>query len=170
MPSPSMIGATGPVDPALARSFYDGWLDAWNGPDPERVKRIITEDFVLESPTTRHTGWSVQGHDASRDYIAYVKRAYPDLLFEQTFEPMFSATEPRVAYYWRGWGTFTGTFDPPGITGDGRPFEFEGVEVFDFRDGRACQLRAAYDLLGLMRQLGIYKGWTRSEAAKDRAA
>jgi steroid delta-isomerase-like uncharacterized protein len=153
----------GPVDEKFADTWYQGWLDAWNSHDPKTVIPLITEDFILESPTTRHTGWKVQGHDASVKYLAYVMEAYPDLIWERTFSPMFAKNEQRVAYYWRGWGTFSGTLNPPGIKGNGKSFEFSGVEVFDFRDGRACQLRAAYDLLGLMRQIDVYKGWTKSE-------
>jgi len=153
-----------PVDPEFAARWYQGWLDAWNSHDPRQVIPLITEDFILESPTTRHTGWFVQGHDATVKYLAYVMNAYPDLKWEQVFTPMYSATEARAAFYWRGWGTFSGVLNPPSIKGNGRSFEFSGVEVFDFRGQRATQLRAAYDLLGLMRQIGVYKGWTASDA------
>lgn len=167
MTLPSTTPDSTPVDHAFAAHWYQGWLDAWNSHDPKQVIPLITEDFILESPTTRHTEWFVQGHEASVDYLAYVMRAYPDLKWERTFEPMYSTTEARAAFYWRGWGTFSGTLSPPGVPGNGRKFEFSGVEVFDFRGGRACQLRAAYDLLGLMRQLDIYKGWSAASAPRS---
>ena len=147
-----------PLDPAeraAAVAWYDRWLEAWTLQDPDLIKPLVTDDFVLESPTTRHTGWVVVGPDQARDYLAYVKRAYPDVAWERTLPPMFAEDEPRVAFWWRGWGTFTGVLDPPGIRGTGRPFTFEGIEVFDFRDGRATRLRAAYDLHGLMKQVGV---------------
>ena len=50
-----------------------------------------------------------------------------------------------------------GRIDPPGIEGTGRAFEFAGHEVFDFRGDRACRLYATYDLLGLMKQIGLYR-------------
>jgi len=144
-----------PSERAAAVEWYDRWLKAWSSQDPDTVRPLVTDDFVLESPTTRHTGWVVVGPDQTRDYLAYVVRAYPDITWERTLPPMFAEDEPRVAFWWRGWGTFTGVLDPPGIPGTGRAFSFEGIEVFDFRDGRATRLRAAYDLHGLMKQIGV---------------
>ena len=46
------------------------------------------------------------------------------------------------------------------MPGTGLPFAFSGLEVFDFRGDRACALNASYDLLGLMRQIGVYRGAT----------
>jgi steroid delta-isomerase-like uncharacterized protein len=138
-----------------AVEWYDRWLAAWTGRDPDLIMPLVADDFVLESPTTRHTGWRVVGKEQTRDYLAYVKRAYPDVAWERTLPPMFAEDEPRVAFWWRGWGTFTGVLDPPGIQGTGQAFSFEGIEVFDFRDGLATRLRAAYDLHGLMKQIGV---------------
>lgn len=150
--------STAPIDRNFATSWYlDGWIDCWNSNRPERVLQLVTEDFVLDSPTTRHTGWSVRGHRATQDYIRYVLTAYPDLQWEVTAPPMFSDSEPRVCYSWRGTGHFSGRLEPPGIQGTGRPFEFAGHEVFEFRGDRACKLYATYDLLGLMKQIGVYR-------------
>lgn len=148
-----MSTTTGPVDHAAALTWYHGWLDAWNSHDPEQVRPLLTDDFVLESPTTRHTGWSVVGPDQTVDYVTYVLNAYPDLMWERMLPPMYADDEPRASFWWRGTGHFTGRLDPPGIDGTGRPFAFEGIEVFDFRSGRACRLRAGYDLHGLMKQI-----------------
>ena len=159
-----------PLDHEFASNWYQGWIDAWNSHDPKQVVPLITEDFILESPTTRHTGWFVQGHEATCKYLAYVMNAYPDLVWERLFTPMYSAVDHRAAFYWVGRGTFSGTLAPPGIKGNGKAFEFSGVEVFDFRGKRASMLRAAYDLLGLMRQIDVYKGWSASQAAVDARA
>jgi len=153
---PALIASsTGTLNHAAAHDWYDRWLAAWSSGDPETIRPLITDDFVLESPTTRHTGWSVVGPDQTRDYLAYVFRAYPDIAWERTLPGMFSDDEPRAAFWWRGTGHFTGVLDPPGIAGTGRGFVFEGVEVFDFRGDRATRLRAAYDLHGLMKQIGV---------------
>ncbi|HEX4109031.1 MAG TPA: nuclear transport factor 2 family protein [Solirubrobacteraceae bacterium] len=146
------------VDASIAQRFYDGWLDAWNQDDSDSVFAIVTEDFVLSSPTTRLTGMPVDNAEALRDYIVYIRSAYPDLIFTQTGPPMFALDEPTVGFPWRGTGTFKGALRPPGIIGTGRPFVFTGVEVFTFRGERACHLRASYDLLRLMRQIGVLEG------------
>lgn len=148
------------LDHDFAVRWYQSWIDAWNSHDPDRVQAIVTDDFVLDSPTTRHTGWHVQGPQAASDYVRYVLGAYPDLIWEVTEPPMFAADLPRAAFSWRGTGHFTGTLTPPGIPGTGERFAFAGLEVFDFRGDRACYLNASYDLLGLMRQIGVYRGAT----------
>jgi hypothetical protein len=143
----------GGVDRDVATHWYQGWLDAWNSHDPEQVRPLITEDFALTTPTSTVMGWEVSGADATRDYMAFVVGAYPDLIWAQTGQPLFADDAPRVAFTWRGTGTFSGRMDPPGIDGTGLPFAFTGVEVFDFRGDRACALDVAYDLQGLMRQV-----------------
>lgn len=148
------------VDPDFAVRWYQSWIDAWNSHDPNQVRDIVTEDFILDSPTTRHTGWHVEGPQGACDYVRYVLTAYPDLIWEVTAPPLFTRDVARAAFNWRGTGTFSGRLDPPGVPGTGKPFEFAGLEVFDFRGDRACYLNASYDLLGLMRQIGVYRGAT----------
>lgn len=150
------------LDRDFAVRWYEGWLRAWNDNRPDMVYELLTDDFVLDSPTTRHTGWSVQGHEAAAGYIRYVLAAYPDLRWEVIAPPMFADDAARAAFSWRGTGHFTGRMEPPGLDGTGRAFEFSGLEVFDFRGDRACRLTASYDLLGLMKQIGVY----RSAAAR----
>jgi hypothetical protein len=147
------------LDRSFAEHWYrEGWLRAWNENEPELCAEILTEDFVLDTPTTRHTRSLVRGPRAAADYIRYVLGAYPDLQWEQTAPPLFSDDVARAAFSWRGTGHFTGRLEPPGIDGTGRAFEFAGLEVFDFRGDRACYLNATYDLLGLMKQIGLYRG------------
>lgn len=141
------------VDRDIADRFYAGWLAAWNAHAPDRVLSLVTEDFALTTPTSTSMGWSVDGAEAMRRYVAFVVGAYPDLVWERTGPPLFADGAPRVAFTWRGTGTFGGRMDPPGIDGTGRAFAFTGVEVFDFRGDRACALDVAYDLQGLMRQV-----------------
>jgi hypothetical protein len=136
-----------------ASAWYDRWVAAWNSHDPEQVRPLVTEDFVLLSPTSTQMGWEVHGVDALVRYVRFVIGAYPDLTWRQTGAAMHALDVPRVAFTWRGTGTFTGRMDPPGIDGTGLPFAFTGVEIFDFRDDLACALEVAYDLQGLMRQV-----------------
>jgi steroid delta-isomerase-like uncharacterized protein len=147
---------SGTLDREFAVEWYLKWIRAWNGNDPESVRDFVTEDFILDSPTTRHTGWFVQGWDATSAYISYVLGAYPDLKWEVTAPPMFADEARRAAFSWRGTGHFSGTLTPPGLPGTGKAFDFSGLEVFEFRGDRACRLFASYDLIGLTKQIGIY--------------
>ncbi len=85
--------------------------------------------------------------------MGFVLRAYPDLIWTQAGPPMFSDDTPTAAIPWHGAGTFSGIMDPPGIKGTGRPFAFNGVEVFTFRGDVACGVTVYYDLQNLMRQV-----------------
>ncbi|WP_224390679.1 ester cyclase [Pseudonocardia sp. ICBG1293] len=156
-PSPPAVGEGAAPDPEVALRWYGSWIEAWNSHDPDRVRPLVTEDFVLETPTTRNSGWEVRGPGAAADYMRYVLTAYPDLTWERTGPPLLAPDAPRAAFTWRGTGHFTGTLTPPGIPGTGLPFDFVGVEVFDFRDGRARRLYAGYDLMGLLRQTGVLR-------------
>jgi len=70
---------------------------------------------------------------------------------------MYDDTLRKAAFSWRGTGHFSGRLDPPGLDGTGRAFDFSGLEVFSFRGNRACHLGASYDLIGLMKQIGLYR-------------
>jgi hypothetical protein len=64
--------------------------------------------------------WDVRGIEDTLKYVTFVVRAYPDLLWERTGPPLFADDQPRVAFCWRGTGTFSGRLDPPGIDGTDR--------------------------------------------------
>jgi len=138
-----------------ALHWYAQWLQAWNEHRPEMCHDLLTEDFVLSTPTLRNADGPVSGQAAAADYLRYVIRMYPDLIWELTGPPMFASDAPLAAFTWKGSGHFLGRMDPPGIDGDGSPFAFTGVEVFEFRDERACRLDVSYDLLGLLKQTGV---------------
>jgi hypothetical protein len=145
------------MDREFALRWYRSWLDAWNDNRPELCLGLLTDDFVLSTPTTRNAASGVVGPQGAADYLRYVLAMYPDLTWEMTGAPLFATDTDRVAFTWRGAGHFTGRMDPPGIDGTGRGFEFTGVEVFDFRGERACHLDVSYDLLGLLKQTGVLR-------------
>lgn len=105
------------LDRDFAVDWYAGWIEAWNSNKPQLCDELLTEDFVLDSPTTRHTGWSVRGPAAAKQYIGYVLNAYPDLCWEVIAPPLFSDDAARAAFGWRGTGHFSGRLDPPGGRG-----------------------------------------------------
>jgi hypothetical protein len=149
----STTSAASTVDPALASAWYQRWLEAWNSHEPERLRPLVSDDFVLVTPTSVVMDWDPRGVEDAVRYMAFVVGAYPDLVWERSGPPLHAVDAPRVAFTWRGQGTFSGRMDPPGIDGTGRAFSFTGVEVFDFRDDKACALEVSYDLQGLMRQV-----------------
>jgi hypothetical protein len=147
----------GVLDMAFALAWYQRWLDAWNSHDPDRVKELVTDDFLLQTPTTGITGAEVRGPQGASDYMRFVVTAYPDLIWELIAPPMFRLDVRQAAYTWRGSGHFTGVLEPGGIRGTGNAFSFEGLEIFAFRGERACALNAVYDLATLNRQTGVHE-------------
>jgi SnoaL-like domain len=156
---------TGDLDREFAVAWYQSWVDGWNSYQPERLRPLVTNDFVLSSPTTRHTHWDVTGPDGAEAYMRYVIDAYPDLTWEVVAPPMYTDGYRLAAFSWIGTGHFSGTLNPPGIPGTGRAFEFSGLEVFGFRGRQACYLFACYDLIGLTKQIGIYPTWGGRDGA-----
>lgn len=138
-----------------ATQWYGEWLRAWNEQRPELCQELLTEDFVLSTPTLRNATGALSGPSAAANYLRYVLKMYPDLVWEMTGPPMFASNALRAAFTWKGTGHFLGRMDPPGIDGNGNAFAFTGVEVFEFRGERACHLDVSYDLLGLLKQTGV---------------
>jgi hypothetical protein len=151
----------GVLDPNFAVTWYQRWIDAWNSHEPDRLKELVTDDFVMDTPTTRLTDWVVQGPQSTSDYMRFVITAYPDLVWEVIAPPMFRTDVRQAAFSWRGSGHFSGVLLPAGIQGTGNAFTFEGLEIFAFRGEQACHLNAVYDLATLNKQTGIHHA-TRS--------
>jgi hypothetical protein len=147
----------GVLDPDFAVAWYQRWLDAWNSHQPDRLKELVTDDFVLETPTTRMTGTVARGPQGASDYMRFVVTAYPDLIWEMIAPPMFRMDVREAAFTWRGSGHFSGVLQPAGIPGTGNAFTFEGLEIFAFRGEQVCALDAVYDLATLNKQTGIHR-------------
>jgi len=146
----------GVPDLEFALTWYQRWLDAWNSHEPDRLKELVTDDFVLETPTTRLTHTQAHGRQGASDYMRFVVNAYPDLTWDMTAPPMFRLDARQVAFSWRGTGHFSGVLQPPGLMGTGNAFSFEGLEIFSFREDMACRLNAVYDLATLNKQTGVH--------------
>ena len=63
-----------PLDRSFAVSWYDEWLDCWNSNRPEVVREILTEDFVVDSPTTRHSSTDVRDRRCAHVLLLARKR------------------------------------------------------------------------------------------------
>lgn len=155
--TPLPAAEPGVLDPDLAVAWYQRWLDAWNSHEPDRLKELVTDDFILRTPTTVLTGVTARGPQGASDYMRFVITAYPDLIWTMIAPPMFRLDVRQAAFSWRGTGHFTGVLQPPGIAGTGNAFAFEGLEIFAFRGERVCSLNAVYDLAVLNKQTGIHQ-------------
>ena len=118
----------------------------------DRLLALMSEDIEY-----RDDGWPkpMRGHADVREFLEAIWRAVPDMTFELLSGPYVIPGEPRAAFHWRGGGTHTGPLEPPGFAPTGRRWELDGVDFHEYRDGRACKLRIAFDMLSVSRQLGL---------------
>jgi steroid delta-isomerase-like uncharacterized protein len=149
-PADTTSGATPSIE--WIRDFTPQWLDAWNSHEVDRLLALMSEDIEY-----RDDGWPkpMRGHADVREFLEAIWRAVPDMTFELLSGPYVIPGEPRAAFHWRGGGTHTGPLEPPGFAPTGRRWELDGVDFHEYRDGRVCKLRIAFDMLSVSRQLGL---------------
>jgi steroid delta-isomerase-like uncharacterized protein len=134
------------------RDFTPRWLEAWNSHEPARLLALMSEDVEYRDDSWPKT---MRGHADVREFLEAIWRATPDMTFELLSGPYVIPGEPRAAFHWRGFGTHTGLLEPPGFAPTGRRWELDGVDFHEYRDGRVCKLRIAFDMLSASRQLGL---------------
>ena len=134
------------------RDFTPRWLEAWNSHEPDRLLALMSEDIEYRDDSWPKT---MRGHADVREFLEAIWRAMPDMTFELLSGPYVIPGEPRAAFHWRGWGTQTGPLEPPGFAPTGRRWELDGADFHEYRDGRVCKLRIAFDMLSASRQLGL---------------
>jgi steroid delta-isomerase-like uncharacterized protein len=132
--------------------FIARWLDAWNSHEVDRVLECLTDDVEI-----RDDSWPqpMHGHADVREFLEALWRAVPDMTFELLDGPYLIPGQPRASFRWRGSGTFTGPMSPPGFAPTGRRWEVDGADFQEYRDGRICNLRVAFDMMTVARQLGV---------------
>ena len=134
------------------RDFATQWIDACNSHEVNRLLALMSEDIEY-----RDDAWPkpMRGHADVREFLEAGWRAFPDMTFELLSGPYVIPGEPRAAFHWRGWATHTGPLEPPGLAPTGRRWEIDGADFHEYRDGRVCKLRIAFDMLSISRQLGL---------------
>jgi ketosteroid isomerase-like protein len=97
----------------------DRYNDAWNAQDVEEIARYHHPEIVFQNHTA---GERVEGAEAVSAHIAGIFAGWPDLHFRG-----------RRAYYGDDFvvSEWTATATHP----DGRKLEWDGIDVFPFRDG-----------------------------------
>jgi steroid delta-isomerase-like uncharacterized protein len=141
----------GPLDAGFLDDFSHRWLDAWNRRDGRALGELCTEDVEFFDPAIQ----TVHGRAAVAAWVAQCATAFPDYRFEEPEPPYIARDTPKAIAPWRMTGTNTGPLDPPGFAATGKAVVIEGVDHWWFRDGLVARYRADYDLMGVMRQLGI---------------
>src|SRR4029078_9497767 len=132
------------------RDFATQWIDAWNSHEVERLLAPMSDDIEYRDDARPKP---MRRHADVREFLEASWRAFPDMTFELLGGPYVIPGEPRAAFHLRGLATHTGPLEPPGLTPPGRRWEIEGADFHEYRDGRVCKLRIAFDMLSVSRQL-----------------
>jgi steroid delta-isomerase-like uncharacterized protein len=125
---------------AAAQRFYAEVID---GKNIEVIDELLTPDGV------DHTFGS-QGIEASKQFFAMLRRAFPDLHVE--VHDLIAEGElvaARVTYS----GTQQGEF--VGIPATGRQARVSGVDFFRMQGGRQAEHWGGPDMASLLQQLGV---------------
>lgn len=122
---------------------------AWAGRDAKALAATYADDAAINSPMFPHA----DGRDAIEQSFEKLFRVFPD--WEITLDdPCISGD--RAMQVCKVRGTQRGEF--MGIPGTGKRLEFDGVLIYDLRDGLIGRERRIYDFTGVLIQLGVLRG------------
>jgi len=93
------------------------------------------------------------GREDWRKAIAMYREAFADS--HVTFEE-FLVSGDRIAGRWRAAGTHTGPL--PGLAPTGKPIVISGITIYRIAEGKIREAWEELDLLGMWRQIGVFKG------------
>jgi steroid delta-isomerase-like uncharacterized protein len=126
--------------------FADEWLAAWNSHETERVFALLDEDIVWDDPVFWHE--VVHGRDNMRPYMDKIWAAMPDVAFSE-IERFTNGDGSRGLVLFEQTGHGPAKLDPT------RTFRSHGCDIFlAFRNGKLAHYLAAYDVVGMLEQLG----------------
>ena len=131
----------------LDRTFFDGYLAAWNQHDPAAVASYMAEGAVYEDVAL---GRVLRGPSEVAAFVEEATRSSSDFRFEDV---SLFATGNDYANEWIMVGT--NDRDLPGLPATGRTFRVRGASVGRVNtDGKILENRDYYNLAELLMQLG----------------
>jgi steroid delta-isomerase-like uncharacterized protein len=143
----------------IARKLYE----SFNKHDLDSLMSLCTDDVKY---TDMVTGQTFEGPAGFREASGRWMSAFPDAQVEIVNE---AVTDDFVFTEFTGRGTHTGAFAAPGgmsIPATGKRGELPCCEALRLRDGKIVSGRIYYDMLTLLRQLGIAPGVTTERPAE----
>jgi steroid delta-isomerase-like uncharacterized protein len=148
------VSATDAVIPA---DFADRWLAAWNSHDTEQVFALLDEDIIWDD----RVFWYEVIHDreAMRPYMDKIWQAMPDVVFTE-IERFTNADDTRGLVLFEQSGSGPAKLDPD------QRFRSHGCDIWlRFHQGRLAHYLGAYDIVGMLEQLGAIPARGRRTAS-----
>jgi steroid delta-isomerase-like uncharacterized protein len=108
------------------------------------LETIARDDYVEHNPFPGH-GQGIEGlrQRANTLFTALKQKITPELLI---------AEGDRVAVLWTTRGTHVGDFN--GLPPTGKSYTIQGIDIFQFRDGRMAEHWDVVDIYGFLTQVG----------------
>lgn len=124
------------------------WEEVWHQGQLIRLDDLFTPDFVRHDP-----GRDLHGTEQNRQFIRGLRAAFPDLRF--TVEDQIAEGDKVVVRY-RFEGTHLGAFQ--GMAPTRKQVTYTGILIYRMSGGKIAEQWTEFDLLGLLRQLGVIPG------------
>ena len=122
------------------------WEEVWHQGQLSRIDDLFTTDFVRHDPGRRE----LQGTEQNRQFIGSLRAAFPDVHY--SVEDQIAEGDKVVVRY-RFRGTHLGVFQ--GMPPTGKQVTYPGILIYRLGDGKIAEQWTEFDLLGLLRQLGV---------------
>ena len=125
----------------LVRRYYSEVWNAWSAP---AVEELISPDIVFHGSI----GTAVKGITEFKQYVNRIRSAFPD--FHNDTEELI-AEGNRVAVRLTYTGTHRGELF--GFPGSGKKISYQGLAIFEFKEGKIARGYVLGDTETLKRQL-----------------
>lgn len=127
------------------------YFDAWNGRDESAIDGVLADRFAWIDPLLPAPLDSLEG---AHGFMTGTWAGMSDLRFELVGGPAVDEASGRVAQEWRMLCTHDGEFN--GVPATNKTVDILGTDVFTADgDGRVTEIRAYYDSVSILRQLGL---------------
>lgn len=142
-----MSPGTSTDDPeSIVQRWFD---DLFSRGESSVADEILAEDVEYHGPPSLSPK-EVTGPDDIREYVEVYQSAFPDLHY--TVEES-SRVDDEVHVRWSATGTHqSDLFD---MESTGETFTVEGIDRFTLEDGLITEVRAQWDTLKMVQELGI---------------
>ena len=127
----------------VRRLFEEGFSQG----NTDVVDEVLNPNFVCYDPNSE--SGEVRGAETIKNEIEYFRNAVPDLTY--TIEDQMAEGDKVVTRY-RVSGTHQGEFFS--VPATGQRITMPGISIDRFEGGKMVEEWPAYDLLGVMRQIG----------------
>lgn len=129
----------------LARTWFE---EAFSKGKLELIETLIAPEYINHDPNVPGGAW--RGREGARLLISTYRGAFPDVRFNIEAQVEEADT---VVTRWTATGIHGGPLNQ--IPATGKPVTITGINVKKFKEGKTIEEWANFDMMGMLRQLGV---------------